>query len=440
MPSRSDRPGRPKIAFIGAGSVVFARRLITDILSWPALQGCTLSLMDLDAGRLEVIAALARQLIAQEKLPATVETTTDRRRALEGADYVIISIQVGGVDVFQHDIHIPRQYGVDQTVGDTIGPGGVFRGLRTVPVLLDICHDMAELCPDALMLNYSNPMAINCWAMDLMTDIRHIGLCHSVQGTTAALAEYIGAPLPEVDAWVAGINHQAWFLRFEWNDRDAYSLLWQALEEPEVYAKDKVRFEIMRYFGYFVTESSHHMSEYVPYFRRKSETIDEFIRYRWDYLTICQKRSFEAQAEEIQKQMAAGPLPTARTHEYCSYIINAMETGDAVRINGNVSNDGLITNLPPGCCVEVPCLVDRMGVHPCSVGDLPAQLAGLNRTNINVQELAVQGALLGDKEAVYQAIQLDPLTSSLVDLRDIRKMADELFEIEAEWLPQFQTG
>lgn len=428
----------PKIAMIGAGSVVFARRLITDILSWPALQGSTLALMDIDGERLDMIAALSRKLIAQEKLPARVEPTTDRRQALDGADYVIVSIQVGGVDVFQHDIHIPRQYGVDQTVGDTIGPGGVFRGLRTVPVLLDICHDMAELCPDALMLNYSNPMAINSWALSLVTDVRYVGLCHSVQGTTAALADYIGAPLDEVSAWVAGINHQAWFLRLDWKGQDAYPLLRQKLDDPEIYARDKVRFEIMRYFGYFVTESSHHMSEYVPYFRRKEATIDELIPYRWDYLTICQKRGWETQSQEIRRLLESEePLPTARTHEYCSYIMNAIETNTPTRINGNVPNSGLITNLPAGCCVEVPCLVDATGLHPCYVGDLPSQLAGLSRTNINVQELAVEAALTGDREAVYQAIQLDPLTSSLVDLPDIRKMADQLFEIEADWLPQF---
>jgi alpha-galactosidase len=427
----------PKIALIGAGSVVFARRLITDILSFPSLQGSTLVLMDIDPLRLEMITALANKLVAQEKLPTQVIATTDRRAALDGADYVIVSIQVGGVDLFQHDIYIPRQYGIDQTVGDTIGPGGVFRGLRTVPVLLDICKDMAELCPNALMINYSNPMVINCWAMSLATKIRHIGLCHSVQLTTASLASYLGAPVDELSIWVAGINHMAWFLRLDWNGQDAYPLLRLKLDDPDVYAKDKVRFEIMRYFDYFVTESSHHMSEYVPYFRRKEATIDRYIPYRWDYLRICQ-RGWQTQYGEIQKQLASSdPLPTGRSTEYCSYIINAIETDTAYRINGNVQNDGLITNLPPDCCVEVPSLVDGAGVHPCYVGDLPAQLAGLNRANVNVQELAVQAALSGDRNAVYQALQLDPLTASLVDLPDIRKMADELFEIEKDWLPQF---
>ncbi len=428
----------PKIAFLGAGSVVFARRLITDILSRPALQGSTLSLMDIDAARIEVIGAYARQLIEQEKLPAKVEVTTDRRQALAGASYVIISIQVGGIDLFRHDIEIPRHYGVDQTVGDTLGPGGVFRALRTVPVMLDICQDMEELCPNALMLNYTNPMAINCWAMNLLTNVNVVGLCHSVQLTTESLASYIGASPAEMSIWVAGINHQAWFLELLRNGQDAYPALRQAMDDPEVYAKDRVRFEIMRYFGYFVTESSHHMSEYVPYFRRKPETIQKYIPYRWDYLELCQKRSFASQAAGMQRDMASGRLPTARTNEYCSDIINAMETGKPARINGNVPNHGLISNLPPGCCVEVPCLVDDLGLHPCAVGDLPSQLAGLNRTNVNVQELATQAAITGDREAVYQAIQLDPLTASLVDLPDIRKMADELFAIEKDWLPQFQ--
>lgn len=428
----------PKIAMIGAGSVVFARRLITDILSWPALQHSRLALMDIDPTRLEIITALANRLVTQERLPARFVPTTDRREALDGADYAVVMIQVGGVDLFQHDINVPRKYGIDQTVGDTIGPGGVFRGLRVVPVLLDICKDMAELCPDALLINYSNPMAINCWAMDSAASVRHIGLCHSVQGTTAALAGYLGAPLDEVSVWVAGINHQAWFLRLERNGQDAYPVLRQRMDDSEVYAKDKVRFEIMRYFGHFVTESSHHMSEYVPYFRRREATIEKYIPYRWDYLRICQ-RGWQTQYEQISKQLASNdPLPTDRTTEYCSFIMNAIETNVPWRINGNVRNDGLISNLPLGCCVEVPCLVDSTGIHPCHVGELPAQLAGLNRTNINVQELAAQGALRGDREAVYQALQLDPLTASLVDLPDIRRMADELFEIEKDWLPQFK--
>src|SRR5262245_2110036 len=253
---------------IGAGSTVFAKRLMIDILSWPGLAGAPIALMDVDPERLRLVEALARRLVAQQRLPARVEATTDRRATLDGADYVIVMIQVGGLDMFEHDVEIPRRYGVDQTVGDSLGPGGVFRGLRTIPILLDLCRDMAELCPRALLINYSNPMAINCWAVGAASDIATIGLCHSVQGTSERLAGFVGVPYDEVAYWVAGINHMAWFLRFERaGGENLYPALWRAMEDPAIYAKEPVRFEVMRHFGAFVTESSHHMSEYVPWFR-----------------------------------------------------------------------------------------------------------------------------------------------------------------------------
>lgn len=427
----------PKIAFIGAGSVVFARRLIGDILSFPELQGSTISLMDIDAGRLELITQLANKMVAQFGWTATIESTLDRREALTGADYVLIMIQVGGLEAFASDVEIPRKYGIDQTVGDTIGPGGVFRGLRTILVLLDICWDMEELCPDALLINYSNPMAMNCWGMDEGSDIATVGLCHSVQGTAAQLARYIGAPEDEVLYWVAGINHMSWFLDYRWGKKDAYPLLWEAMEKPEVYAKDKVRFEIMKRTGYFVTESSHHMSEYVPYFRQRPELIERFVTPRWDYLEIC-RSGWQPHYERIRRQIAGEePLQVERTHEYAAQIIYAMETNTPTRINGNVRNDSLISNLPEGCCVEVPCLVDGMGIHPCRVGDLPSVCAALNRSNINVQELAVQAALLGDRELVVQAVMMDPLTASILNLEEIEAMVAEMFAAEAAYLPQF---
>ncbi|ACI18714.1 alpha-glucosidase/alpha-galactosidase [Dictyoglomus thermophilum] len=428
----------PKIAFIGAGSVVFAKRLIMDILSYPELSDAEIALMDINKERLELIYELTKKIIEKLNSPAKVIATLDRREALDGANYVINMIQVGGLEMFEKDVEIPRKYGIDQTVGDTIGPGGVFRGLRTIPVLLDIARDMEELCPDALFINYSNPMAINCWALNKATKIKNVGLCHSVQGTAMQLASYIGVPYEEVYYWVAGINHMAWFLEFKRNGEDLYPRLWQAMENPEIYKKDAVRFEIMKYFGYFVTESTHHMSEYVPYFRKNPERIKELIPERWDYLEIC-KNGWQPHYERIKKEIKGEePIIIERSHEYASSIIYSMETNNPCRINGNVNNDNLITNLPKDCCVEVPCLVDKSGIHPCFVGDLPPQLAALNRTNINVQELAVLGALEKDPNKIYQAIMLDPLTSAILELREVKKMVDEMLEAEKEWIKIFE--
>lgn len=445
----------PKIVLIGAGSVVFAQKLITDIITFPALRKSTIALVDIDEERLELITRLTERLKEQEDLPLAIEATTQRRKVLQGANYVINMIQVGGLDAYRLDVAIPRKYGIDQTVGDTLGPGGVFRALRTIPVLLDICRDVEELCPDALLINYTNPMAILCWAMNRATRVRNVGLCHSVQGTARTLAEYIGVqaedtiryedeehaffykPVPaDIDYWVAGINHQAWFLTFRYRGEDAYPLLWKAMEKPEIYAQDIVRFEIMRHFGYFVTESSHHMSEYVPYFRKNPELVRRYIPKRWDYYEVC-RAGLSPYMDRIRRQIRGEePIEIRRSLEYGAYIINAIETGEVVRINGNVANTGLITNLPRGCCVEVPCFVDRLGIHPCFVGELPPQLAAINQTNVNVQELAVEGALQGKREYIYEAIALDPLTSSLLTLEEIRRMVDEMFEEERAYLPE----
>jgi len=383
----------PTIAMIGAGSVVFAQRLTTDILSYPELADSTLRLMDLDPDRLTSIGALARRLVRERNLPARIETTTDRRKALDGADYVIVAIQVGGVDAVRPDVEIPHRYGVDQAVGDTLGPGGVFRALRTIPVLIDICRDMEELCPNALLINYSNPMAVNCWAIGQATRIKVIGFCHSVQGTSRQLAGYIGVPYAEVSYWVAGINHMAWFLEFRRGDEDLRPRLFQAMADPAIYEKDRVRFEVMRHFGYFVTESTRHMSEYVPYFRRTQTLAERYAPpWRRDYDLYVQRQ--QSYYEGVQRQVdGLDPIPTDRTDEYCATVLHAIETNTPARVNGNVINRGLIANLPEGACVEVPCLVDARGIHPCAVGNLPPQLAALNRSNIAVQELAVKAAV-----------------------------------------------
>lgn len=441
---------------IGAGSVVFAKRLMTDILSWPALQNAEIALMDIHQGRLDMIHALGNRLVKQEKIGAKITKTTDRRVALDGADYVISSIQVGGLEMYEPDVEIPRRYGIDQTVGDTLGPGGVFRGLRTIPVLTSIAKDMEELCPRALFINYSNPMNINMWAVSRSSPgILNVGLCHSVQGTAERLARFMEVPFEELSFWCAGINHQAWYLELRRGhgpkSEDLYPLLREKMEDPETFAKDRVRFEVMRHFGYFVTESTHHMSEYVPWFRTTPELIERFTNPRWDYFEICRDRR-DPHYEKMKRQ-AKGlePVETRRTHEYCSHILNAMETNVPYVMNGNVQNvlgrsgqmNGgmgslLISNLPPNCSVEVPILVDGSGLRPCAVGDLPEQLAAINRTNVNVQALAVEGALTGDREMIHRAVQMDPLTSALLPLHKIREMVDELFAAEGEYLPQFK--
>ncbi|MBC8161502.1 MAG: alpha-glucosidase/alpha-galactosidase [Roseiflexaceae bacterium] len=440
----------PKVSIIGAGGVVFPLTLIRDILSFAALRGSTITLMDIDAARLQHTHTGARALIERFDLPTQLVATTDRRAALAGADYVIVCFQVGGLAAYQLDVEIPRRYGIDQCVGDTLGPGGVMRGLRSIPVLLSIAQDMQELCPNALLIQYANPMAMNSWALNT-TGIRNVGLCHSVQGTSQLLARRVGVPYEQVSFRSAGINHQAWFIEFRHGDEDLYPRIREVMAQrygraPSHAAADngdhsqpkgdslyeggseRVRTAIMRTFGYFHTESSHHASEYVPYFRKNPELVREYIPERWDYFELC----LAHEPPNYEKMLAQGLTPS---HEYGAFIIDSMETGTARVIYGNVENRGLITNLPAGCCVEVACLVDSNGVQPTVVGDLPPQLAALNRACIAVQERAVHAAIHGDRAAVYQAIALDPLTAALLTLDQIHSMTDELLAAEAQWLP-----
>ena len=432
----------PKVAMIGAGSATFASRLIGDMLTYPDLAGdVTLSLVDVDHERLAITEAWAHRAAEQTGGGMCVLSPESRREALDDADYVIVMVMIGGVRPYQVDIQVPMGVGVNQTVGDTLGPGGVFRGLRTVPFLIELCHEMEELCPNALLLNYANPMAINCWAMNFATNIKNVGLCHSVQGTASQLAGYCGIPADEVTYWTAGINHMAWYLKFEHNGEDAYPLIRRASEDPGIVAKDPVRFDILRHFDYFVTESSSHMSEYVPYYRTSSDRIREYMPCRWDYPNFWPLKR-ETSRTEIQEQVrrydeASEPLVLTRSAEYGIQIMHAIETGTPIRINGNVENTGLITNLPDGCCVEVPTTVDDTGLHPCHVGALPLQLAGLNRSNISVQQLAVEAALETSRRKAMQAIMLDPLTSSILPLRAIEAMVDEMFANQAEQLAAF---
>ncbi len=428
----------PKIVLIGAGSVVFAKTLIADILSFPALQQGTLGLVDLNAERLELMAAYTRRLIEQQRLPATLEVTTERREVLPGADYVITVIQIGGSRAYELDMQIPRRYGVDQAVGDTIGPGGVFRGLRSIPVLLAICRDMEELCPQAWLLNYTNPLDINVWGIYRGSSIRVMGLCHSVQATAAYLARVMGMRYDKLRYWAAGINHLAWFLRLECGGRNLYPLLKRKMRDPHVEAAGRVRIDILRRFGYFVSESSYHASEYLPYYRRTPELIAEYLPQPRDYLAMYEN-GLREQRQAIEAQLAGcQPLPIRRSHEYASYIMDSLEANVPRRFNLNVRNDGLITNLPEGCCVEVPCLVDGSGLHPCRVGDLPPQCAALDRWSVNVQALAVEAALTHSRRAVRRAVAVDPLTAVLLTPAQAAEMVDEMLEAEREWLPEFQ--
>jgi alpha-galactosidase len=436
-----------KITIIGAGSHVFTRNLVTDILSYPELRDSTISLMDINEERLDLVTAFARKIISQHGFATKVESTTDRRAALEGADYVVLSIKVGGFEANRLDLEIPAKYGIVQGVGDTIGPGGVFYALRHIPVVLDICRGMEDLCPDALLINYTNPMSMICWAVNDHTRIRNVGLCHSVQGTASELARYLGAPLEEIQYWVAGINHMAWFLELKWRGEEAYPLLRRRFGDPAVYSgpdahwagPDIVRVEIFKAFGYFPTESSQHMSEYVPYFRKRPELMERFkLRYRVDALGEMLERRSRSE-EKMRRQIAGNEvIPVERSSEYCSQIIHSMESGAPRRVNANVRNEGLITNLPKGSCVEVPCLVDEGGVHPCFVGDLPPQCAGLNRTNINVHELGVLAAVEKETELVFQALLLDPLTGAMLTIEETRKMVDEMFKAEVDYLKEFK--
>ena len=447
-----------KIVIIGAGGHVFPLRLAADILSFPALQNSTLTLMDIDAGRLQVTADHVQTLISHHVLPTQLQVTTDRRAALEGADYVIVTFQVGGLEAYKLDVEIPRRYGLDQTVGDTLGPGGVMRFLRSAPAYREIAHDMLDLCQDALLLNYANPMAMSCWYLSRL-GVRTVGLCHSVQGTTHMLAQQLGIPHNELTYRSAGINHQAWLLELRHNGKDVYPELRRLMRErflntarsgaaalaedrgdhsqlhynPSVYegGQEAVRSSVMEHFGYFHTESSHHASEYLPYFRKTAEMTRAFIPERWDYYQICCRYLGDDQHTLMNELM--GELKPSI--EYGAVILNACETNTPAVIYGNVPNTGLISNLPQGCSVEVPCLVDAGGVQPTSVGALPPQLAALNRSNVSVQELAVEAALSGNVEHVYHAVALDPLSSALLTLQQLREMTTELLLAQAEWLP-----
>ena len=430
-----------KIAIIGAGSIVFSTTVTNDILATDALSDSELILMDLDLAKAQRVENYVRRIAERNGLKAAVKSTTDRRAALTGADSVITTFLVGGVKAFQVDYEVPTKYGLDVCVGQCVGPGGVFRALRSIPVIVDIVREMEELCPKAVLLNYVNPMAMVCMAIGLSSTIQFAGLCHGVQTTLDLISRYAGVKKEEIDFLAAGINHMAWFLKLEHKGKDLYPTLKKNFEKPGYYVNEKVRGEVLRHFGYFMTESTGHLSEYLPYFRKNRKALDLY----------CDEPAFGGETGAYYKYCAmvaekftkTDPLSIEstklgpRSAEYCSHIIEAKETGDVFRLNGNVRNDGYITNLPAGCCVEVPIYVDRTGLHPIVVGNLPPQCAALNMTNVLVQGLTVEASASGDPELVMQAVALDPLTASVLTLKEIRNMVAEMLLAEKKWLPQF---
>ncbi|NLH98696.1 MAG: alpha-galactosidase [Chthonomonadales bacterium] len=438
----------PKITFIGAGSLGFTRGLVRDILTFPELADSTLSLMDIDPERLEFAETAVKRIVQAGNYPARVEATLDRRQALDGADAVLCTILAAPTSVWRHDIEIPKKYGVDINVGDTRGPAGVFRALRTIPVMVSICKDMEELCPDAILLNYTNPMAMLCRAMQGETKIKLSGLCHSVQGTAGMLAHWIGAPMSEITYLCAGINHQAFYIEFKWNNKDAYPLIREAIEKPEIYKEEIVRNEMFKHLGYYVTESSGHNSEYVAWFRKRPDLIEKYCTHGtgWNpgvyaYILDEYLRREDTWKEETKAWLAKDePIDLKRGHEYAASIINAYcGDGALFEFNGNVRNFGLIDNLPEGCCVEVPVLASKRGLDPMHVGPLPPQCAALCSISAQNEEMAVESALTGDPRLAFWSICYDPLTSAVLSLEEIRSMVKEMFEVNKDYLPQYKS-
>lgn len=436
-----------KIAFIGAGSFGFTRNLVKDILTFPAFDDCTLALMDIDDDRLSYIKKAVDKIVEKGGYHANVIATKDRVEALKDADGVVCTILAGGVHVWRYDVEIPKKYGVDINVGDTRGPSGIFRALRTIPVMLDICKDIEKYCPGAVFLNYTNPMAMLCRAMQGQSKISVTGLCHSVQGTAEMLANWIGAPMEEITYLCAGINHQAFYLEYKWKGKDAYPLIREAVTtKPEIYNQEIVRNEMYLNLDYYVTESSGHNSEYNAWFRKRPDLIEKYCNHGtgWNpgtyaYILDQYLKQEDSWRSGIEEWLANEDIDLSRGHEYASSIFNAVfGDGTMFEFNGNVRNFGLIDNLPEGCCVEVPVLASKRGLNPMHAGKLPDHLAILVNTSARCEELAVEAAITGDPRKVFHAICMDPLTSAVLSLAEIKQMVDEMFEANRNWLPQFK--
>jgi len=437
----------PKIAFIGAGSWGFTRGLVRDLLTFPLLENSTIVLMDINAEKLDFAKRAVQKIVDLGNYPAQVIATQDRTEALRDADFVVVTILAGGVEIWRHDIEIPKQFGVDINIGDTRGPSGIFRALRTIPPMLEIARDMERLCPKALMLNYTNPMAMLCRAMQRETSIQLTGLCHSVQGTAEMLAEWIGAPMEEITYTCAGINHMAWYLKYEWKGEDAYPLIHKAItERPEVYNEEIVRNEMYLALDHYVTESSGHNSEYNWWFRKRPDLIEKYCTHGtgWNpgvygYIVDRYLERENIWREEARKWFSSEtPIDLKRGHEYSAYIMNAIEGGEPFEYNGNVRNTGLVTNLPQNACVEVPVWASRKGLSPVYVGALPPQCALLTNLSASIEEMAVEAAISGDPRLVYQAIAHDPLTAAVLSLAEIKEMVNCMLEKNKQYLPNFR--
>ena len=443
----------PKISFIGAGSTVFMTNIVGDLLGRPALSGMHIALMDIDPSRLAESEMVAQKIATQLDPTATISSHTDQRAALDGANFVIVAFQVGGLEPCTiTDFEIPKKYGLRQTIADTVGIGGIMRGLRTIPHLWSICADMTELCPQALLLQYVNPMAINTWAISAkFPNISQVGLCHSVPMTVEDIAHDLRIPPSKIRYKVAGINHMAFFLTLEekledGSYRDLYPDLHSGYAKGEIplpslwneRCPNLVRYEMMTRLGYFVTESSEHFAEYVPWFIKSShpDLIERFGIPLDEYPTRCVEQ-IEAWKDQAKAYGSAETIEIEESHEYASDIVNSIWTGEPSVIYGNVPNGNLITSLPQNCAVEVPCLVDRNGIQPTQIGSLPTQLTALIRTNINVQELTVAALLEENREHIYHAAMLDPHTGAELGLDQIWALVDELIRAHGPWLPDW---
>ncbi len=442
-----------KIALIGSGGVIFAMNFIKDILTSEDLRDNEISLMDIDPERLNNSVIVTKMTAEKLGVRPNYSATTDLHEAVRGADYVITLFRSGTLEHQRLEQDIPRKYGVDQVVGDSAGPGGVFRGLRTLKALFEVVDAMEQECPGAYLLNYVNPMSLNTIALNHRAKtVKVIGLCHSIPHTASRLADFIGVDKKDVTYWVAGINHQAFFLKFQVNGKDAAARLTSAMNDPEIYKKDRVRFELLRYFGYFPTESSGHGSEYMPYIRKRQDLIDKFCclpeNAEKDYdmsagtsgasLKVCEELQRKNEAKIRALVDGSEEIDLKPSDEYAVQIIKAIETNIPMSANLNVMNRGLIPTLPPECCVEVPCMVDGAGINPCRITDYPEQLAGLNRGLINMHIMGAAGALEGDRKKVFQAIALDPLTAAVCSLDEIQAMTDEMFDVfKTEIDPRF---
>jgi len=435
-----------KIAFIGAGSFVFTRNLVRDIFTYPALSETEIALMDIDEERLSYAKDSVEKIIKAGNYPGKVSATLNRREALDGADGVICTLLIGGLDVWRRDLEIPMKYGVDINIGDTRGPSGIIRALRHIPVLLDVCKDIEKYCPNAVFLNYTNPMAMLVRAMQERSKVKVTGLCHSVKGTAKQIAGWTGVPFDELTYLCAGINHQAFFLDLHWKDKDIYPLLAEAVKRPEVYNEEIVRNEMYLHLGYYVTESSGHNSEYCSWFRKRPDLIEKYCNQGTSWNPGKSLYAIDLQNEKNKKwKNEFSTFMDDKTHlkrgdEYAAGIFNAViGDGTMYHFNGNVRNFGLIDNLPEGCCVEVPVIASRRGFEPIHAGPLPDQLAVLVNTSARCEELAVQGCLEGDPKKIFYACAFDPLTSAVCSLAEIKKMVEEMLEVNKDYLPQFKT-